>query len=190
MNVRLQIESSSIVSLLESSAFMLDLVSGGYLVSLLFAGVVCACGGSQQKTSVAANPAVLASTTSSAKGTASTTNQRPPQHNRHPRHGSQSAHVAKASNVRLPATYVIGRGGVLSPPLVSAPASVKIDLTVISSDGFAHRVRLRRANVPALIVPAGGRASALLGGLTSGSYAVYVDRIRRGALVIGVAPGP
>jgi hypothetical protein len=85
---------------------------------------------------------------------------------------------------------VIGPGGALSPPLVSAPASVTIALTVVSSDGRAHRVRLRSPNGPMLVVRAGGRASALLSALKAGSYPMYVDGVRRGALVIGVSPGP
>jgi hypothetical protein len=45
-------------------------------------------------------------------------------------------------------------------------------------------------NGPVLVVPAAGRASALFSALKAGTYPIYVDGARRGALVIGVTPGP
>jgi hypothetical protein len=42
----------------------------------------------------------------------------------------------------------------------------------------------------ALAVPAHGRATVLLRGLGLGRYALDVDGVARGALVIGGAPGP
>jgi len=41
-----------------------------------------------------------------------------------------------------------------------------------------------------LAVPAGGRASAPVAGLKPGRYPLKVDGVVRGALVIGVQPGP
>ncbi len=164
---------------------MLDRVSRRQLVALLLlAAVAAACGGSQNAPSSSATAAAQ-SAGSSTTSTASTTRRTPSR-----RYGHASSHATKASNVRLPATYVIRRGGVLSPPLVAAPAAVTIALTVVSSDGRAHRVALRSPNAPMLVVPAAGRASSLLAGLRAGSYGIYVDGVRRGALVIGVAPGP
>ena len=51
-------------------------------------------------------------------------------------------------------------------------------------------MKLNSASGQALAVPAGGRASALIGTLKRGSYAIDVDGVTRGQLVIGVAPGP
>ncbi|MDQ6821235.1 MAG: hypothetical protein ACR2L9_08045 [Solirubrobacteraceae bacterium] len=67
---------------------------------------------------------------------------------------------------------------------------MNIVLTVLSGDGRGHRVRLRSPGGATLSVPAGGRASALIGGLRQGSYAIAVDGAPRGQLVIGVTPGP
>jgi hypothetical protein len=92
-----------------------------------------------------------------------------------------------ASGVRLPATFTIGAGEKLSPPTVSAPSGVTVQLTVIAHDGRPHRVEVASRR---LAVPAGGSASALLSGLRKVSYAVVVDGVKRGALVIGVQPGP
>jgi hypothetical protein len=92
--------------------------------------------------------------------------------------------------VRLPATFVIRQGGIVVPGVISAPASVAISLTVVSGDGRGHTVRVRGARGPALLVPVGGRASAVLSGLKAGTYQVIVDGVRRATLVVGVAPGP
>lgn len=85
---------------------------------------------------------------------------------------------------------MIGQGGGLSPPVISAPGSVDIALTIVSGDGHAHHVQINAPGAPALAVAAGARASTVITGLKNGSYPIYVDGVRRGALVIGVSPGP
>jgi hypothetical protein len=60
-------------------------------------------------------------------------------------------------------------------------------LTVVSGDGRAHRAVL---NGHELAVPADGRASVLLTGLKNGRYALDIDGVARGALIVGGAPGP
>jgi hypothetical protein len=85
---------------------------------------------------------------------------------------------------------VITAHGSLEPSAVSAPAGVTIQLTVVSGDGHAHQVVLRVTPPRALAVPAGGRASARLAGLSQGRYELEVDGARAGALVVGAAPGP
>jgi hypothetical protein len=67
---------------------------------------------------------------------------------------------------------------------------VTIALTIASADARAHRVVMRTPSATALLVGPGARASARIGALKPGSYGIYVDGVRRGALVIGVAPGP
>jgi hypothetical protein len=168
------------------SAFMLVRLSRRMLPLLVLAAVLAgACGSSPRKPSSTGHAAVPDSATGSSTPTSAATTR-----HKHRSHGRSASHQAEPSNVRLPATYVIRPGGALSPPLVSAPAAVAIALTVVSSDGRAHRVRLRSLNGPVLVVPAAGRASALFSALKAGTYPIYVDGARRGALVIGVTPGP
>jgi hypothetical protein len=95
-----------------------------------------------------------------------------------------------ATHARVPATFTIAPGGALQPPTISIPSSFTVQLSVASSDGKAHRVLVRTPAPHTLSVPAAGRASALLAGLSNGTYEVDVDGVRRGALVIGSAPGP
>jgi hypothetical protein len=89
--------------------------------------------------------------------------------------------------------FVITARGTISPQTVSAPAGVTIQLTVGSGDGHAHRVGIRTGpagRVRMLAVPAGGRATIPLSGLSNGRYAVQVDGAPAGALVVGTQPGP
>ncbi len=86
--------------------------------------------------------------------------------------------------------FTIAPGGLLRPPSIGAPASFPVQVTMTSGDQRAHRVVLRTPTPHTLSVPAGGHASILLTGLAKGSYAVEVDGATRGALTIGVQPGP
>jgi hypothetical protein len=98
--------------------------------------------------------------------------------------------TAAASNVRLPAKFTIAADGVLSPHTISAPTQVAIALTIVSSGGPTHHVVVESTTPHDLTVPGGGRASAVVEGLKRGSYAIEVDGVTRGALVIGASPGP
>jgi len=85
---------------------------------------------------------------------------------------------------------MIERGGALNPASVASPAFVRIRLTMVSRDGERHSVVLRTPTVHLLSVPAGGSASITIPGLRAGRYPLEVDRISRGALIVGVQPGP
>jgi hypothetical protein len=154
-------------------------VRGASLAALAVAVVgLAGCGGSTQKTM----------TTAGARATAPTPAPTPAQ----PKTPTATTPLADttttgASNVRLPATFTITAGGRLVPRVISAPAGVTVELTVISGDHKAHRVALYSAS---LSVPAGGKATALLASLRNGRYPIEVDYSYRGALVIGAQPGP
>jgi hypothetical protein len=98
--------------------------------------------------------------------------------------------TAAASNVRLPAKFTIAADGTLSPRTISAPTRIAIALTIISSGGRTHHVVVRSTPPHDLTVPGGGQASAVVDGLKRGSYAIEVDGVTRGTLVIGATPGP
>jgi len=103
---------------------------------------------------------------------------------------SQTTGGAPPEDARIPATFTIGRGGSLTPPTVTAPAHIPVQVTVISGDGRSHTVVLRTPTSYVLTVPAHGRATVLIASLKLGRYALDVDGTARGALVIGGAPGP
>ncbi len=106
-------------------------------------------------------------------------------------HGTKVKKPAGGSaNARVPATFTISRSGSVSPRTVSAPAFLAISLTVVSGDGKHHQVRVLTLAPHVLNVPAGGRASTLIGGLKAGDYTVQIDGKPRAKLVIGGEPGP
>ncbi|HWE60038.1 MAG TPA: hypothetical protein VG228_10130, partial [Solirubrobacteraceae bacterium] len=94
------------------------------------------------------------------------------------------------AHAEVPAVFNVLAGGSLSPPTVSVPAALPVELTVVSRDGRRHTAVLRSPSRHALSVPAGGRASLLVSGLKRGTYALELDGADRAALVVGVAPGP
>jgi hypothetical protein len=79
---------------------------------------------------------------------------------------------------------------VLNPPTISAPAHIPVQVTVASGGGHSYPVLLRTPQPHSLTVPAHGHATVLITGQNPGRYALDIDGTPRGALVIGVAPGP
>lgn len=153
------------------------------------------CGGSRHHTS----PIETASTT----GTSDSTQIAPPSSTASPTTSTTSTTASTATTStnpppstgstgpRLPATFVIGHGENINPPLVSAPSKTPILLTMVSGDGKPHSVLVRTAPPHTLHVPAGGRASLLLTGLPDGRYVLDVDDgATDGTLQVGVEPGP
>ncbi|MBV9337684.1 MAG: hypothetical protein JO243_17505 [Solirubrobacterales bacterium] len=90
----------------------------------------------------------------------------------------------------MPATFVVGSGGKLNPPVITIPAFLAVQLTVASGDARSHRIIVRTPKPYALSVPARGRASIRIGGLRAGRYDIEVDGSTGGALAIGGEPGP
>ncbi len=129
-------------------------------------------------------------TTTSTTSTASTTSVTSTTGHPTAAPGSARTSPAPPSGARIPATFKIGPGGVLSPPTVSAPAGIAVELRVTSGDGKAHKVVLRLARPVTLSVPAGGHAAKLLSGIRVGTYVLDVDGAPRGGLTIGAVPGP
>ncbi|HTP22549.1 MAG TPA: hypothetical protein VMJ65_23270 [Solirubrobacteraceae bacterium] len=104
--------------------------------------------------------------------------------------GAPTTGGAPPENARIPATFTIVRGGGLNPPTISAPAHIAVQVTVATGGGRSYRVLLRTPQPRSLVVPAHGHATVLVRGLNPGRYPLEVDGAPRGALVIGVAPGP
>jgi hypothetical protein len=95
-----------------------------------------------------------------------------------------------SSNVRVPATFTVTPAGRLNPSTVSAPAFLPVQVTVIAADGHDHHVVVGTPDPHALTVPAGGRASVLIRGQRAGQYAIRLDGVAAGFLLIGGEPGP
>ncbi len=87
----------------------------------------------------------------------------------------------------MPVTFTVGAGGKVTPPTVSVPAALPVQLTVVSADGKPHRVLIHGSF---LIVPAGGRRTVLVPALRKGRYPLTVDEVTQVTIVAGVGPGP
>ena len=169
------------------------------LAALLLAG----CGGSahssssvttsapSSSTSAATSPQSTSTSTVSAgpSTTTATTSARPPEvpKNKAPKH---SKPTAPNTNVRIPAAFVIRAGGVVTPPLISAPANVTIELQLHNEDARPHRVQLSVAHFASISVPAGASRTTEVTGAPKGTYRLLVDGAAKARIVVGAVPGP
>ena len=94
-----------------------------------------------------------------------------------------------AINVRVPARFTVTAGGSVSPPVITIPAHLPVELVVVSTGG-AHRITLEAPRPATLAVRAHGQAEALIDGLRVGRYPLKVDGAAKATLTIGGAPGP
>jgi hypothetical protein len=163
------------------SAFMLSLVRIRFAALALFPVflVIGGCGGSSHASSSSTDRASSTSTSAQSTSTTTGTTAKKPKH-----------FATGSANVRIPATLVVRPGGKLSPPQISIPARIAVQVTVISKDGRAHRVLVMTPTREPLSVPANGRASVLIPGLRTGRYPIELDGTTAGLLVTGVQPGP
>jgi hypothetical protein len=81
-------------------------------------------------------------------------------------------------------------GDQVNPPTINAPASIPIQLTIISGDGKAHTALVRTSPPHTLHVAPHGRATLLLGAQPDGRYVIVIDHSGLASLVVGGAPGP
>jgi hypothetical protein len=89
--------------------------------------------------------------------------------------------------IRVPAVFEL-RGGRLTPPQITVPARLAVELRV-SSDA-AHTVALATPEPHTLEVAAGATEVVRIPGLRAGSYAITVDGEDAGELVVGGEAGP
>ena len=100
--------------------------------------------------------------------------------------GRPVARIEAAQFGRLSAAFTITAGGGLDPTAVSLPPVGAITLAVVSRDGRQHLVQLRMpSGLRGLTVPAHGRATAVLHAVKPGRYAVEIDGLARGLVLVG-----
>ena len=72
--------------------------------------------------------------------------------------------------IRTPAEFTFGPGGRVTPPTVTVPAFIAVELTLVSRDGRAHELALSAGRPYRLRVQAGGRTTVRIAGLRAGTY--------------------
>jgi hypothetical protein len=92
--------------------------------------------------------------------------------------------------VRVPASFVVTQSGRLTPPTITVPPFLAVEISIRSDDGRPHTLVLQTTQPHTLQVAAGRRAAVRIAGLRAGRYAVTLDGRRAGALVAGGEVGP
>jgi hypothetical protein len=86
----------------------------------------------------------------------------------------------------VPARFTITADGKITPPTVTIPAHLPVELIVVSN-GATHRIALRTTT---FTVNPHEQAEKLIDGLKTGSYPLQVDGAPKAVLTIGGEPGP
>lgn len=155
-----------------------------------------ACGGGNTGPGASTNPTASAPdatappTDATQPGTAPTTT--PPATTTTPTETQPSGDTGGGGEqqVRVPASFVVTPSGRLTPPTITVPPFLAVEISIRSDDGRAHTLVLQTPEAHTLQVAAGRRAAVRIPGLRAGRYAVTLDGRRAGALVAGGEVGP
>ena len=170
------------------------------LVAVATSPLLAACGGSAGSSSSATTRAAA---TSSATTTIATT-PRPgtttittstasappevPKTTRLKKHRRGSHAASQGAHIEVPLTIVAS--GSLSPPTVSVPSGVGIELRLTNRGGAARTIVLRVPGRPSVHVQPGAAGTLEAGGQRAGTYSILVDGTPRGQLMSGAQGGP
>ncbi|MFZ1994364.1 MAG: hypothetical protein WAU75_09655 [Solirubrobacteraceae bacterium] len=103
-------------------------------------------------------------------------------HHRAARAASQGAHVQTSMTVNA--------AGDVSPPVVSVPSGVGVEIHVTNHGSAADTVALAVPSHPSVKVAPGASGTLETAGLKDGTYHVLVNGTPRGQLLIGAQGGP
>jgi hypothetical protein len=99
--------------------------------------------------------------------------------------------VAPDTGARIPASFTIPAGnGQLTPPVISVPKSITIDLRVRNQDSRAHTVQFEAPKRYTLQLAAGASAGTTVAGLPDATYRLLIDGSAKGQIIVGSVPGP
>ncbi len=87
-------------------------------------------------------------------------------------------------------TLVVGADGRLSPPTLSVPPGVTLDLRLTDHDRAAHTVLVATPGRPAVALKPSARLSVSVPRLRHGTYRILVDGSPAGLLLVGTEGGP
>jgi hypothetical protein len=150
---------------------------------------LAACGGDGGKKNGSSTPKTLATAPGGAPLATAPSATAPPPDATSPPPSVPKTVPGGSEPVRIDATFTL-RNGRLTPPTVSTPAFLAVQVSVRNADAVAHVVVVRTGREFRLAVGPRRRVTRLVGGQRAGTYPVLVDGRRRGALVFGGEPGP
>jgi hypothetical protein len=179
------------------------------LASSLVAIATClglaACGGSSHSSTTSATsaspvPATIATrttatTAASAAATTTTTAtaSAPPEvpktkTHKHP--GEDGGHGGVSQGARVETSVTIATNGDVSPPVLSVPSGVGIEIHVINHQSGTATVALSVPAHPSVHLAAGASGKLESAGLKNGTYRILVNGTPRGQLLSGAQGGP
>jgi hypothetical protein len=103
--------------------------------------------------------------------------------------GTGATTTAATQPTRVPAVFTL-KGGKLTPSTVSVPAFLEAEVTVSSTDGRAHMVKVQAGKGYTFTVPPKGSGTTKVPGQKAGKYQVLVDGKSAGTISWGGEPGP
>jgi hypothetical protein len=103
---------------------------------------------------------------------------------------SQGGHNGASSGAHVEAKVTIAAGGDVSPPVVSVPSGVGVEIHVANHGSATATVALSVPAHPSVHLAAGASGKLESGGLKDGTYRILVNGTPRGQLMIGAQGGP
>jgi hypothetical protein len=148
------------------------------------------------QTTTSANPAVAQTDTFSVSGqgpavtTTTTSTSAPPEVPKAKKRMHHGATHAASQGAHVEINVAVSASGDISPPVVSVPSGVGVELHVTNRGSGAATVALSVPSHPSVHVAAGAGATLETGGLKDGTYRILVNGTPRGQLMIGAQGGP
>jgi uncharacterized cupredoxin-like copper-binding protein len=183
------------------------------LVAIITCMALAGCGGSPRSSSsqATATPAASASAQTTSSTQPATTSTQPattstddtttttssatappevPKAKKHTHHASSSGHGGVSQGAHVETNVTVGANGDISPPAVSVPSGVGVELRVTNHGNGAATIVLSVPGHPSAHVAPGASATLETAGLKDGTYRILVNGTPRGQLMIGAQGGP
>ena len=179
------------------------------LVAIVTCLGLAACGGSSHSNSnsntVNATPATSTQTTTSAPnavssatsmtvtgvGTTTTTStSAPPEVPKAKKQKHHGGTQAASQGAHVEASVTVSASGDISPPVISVPSGVGVEIHVTNHGSAAATIALSVPGHPSVHVGSGASRTLETGGLKDGTYRILVNGTPRGQLMIGAQGGP
>jgi hypothetical protein len=164
---------------------------------------VAACGGSSHSSSAAATAAPATSTPATATQssasastsgddttTTTTSTSAPPEVPKAKKQKHHGSSHAASQGAHVETSMTVNAAGDVSPPVVSVPSGIGVEIHVTNHGSAADTVALSVPGHPSVHVSPGASGTLETGGLKDGTYRILVDGTPRGQLMIGAQGGP
>jgi hypothetical protein len=176
-----------------------------WLVAIATCLIVAACGDSSHSSTTSAASAPTATTPSAAANgtgtssgshtvaattTTTASTSAPPEVPRRKTQKHRGSTDAASQGAHVETSVTISGAGDVSPPVVSVPSGVAVEIHVTNHGAAAATVVLAVPTHPSVRVGPGASGRVQTAGLKDGTYRILVNGTPRGQLMIGAQGGP